>query len=380
MALDTRLLIMHVIHHLYMGGMENGLVNLVNNLPESNFRHVIVCIEDDSDFRERIVRKDVEIVLMNRSRIGVWTLRKQLFQLCRRLKPAIVHSRNLSGLDVLLPARLAGVSYCIHSEHGRDVDDLDGRNRKLALLRALHKPLISRYITVSKDLQDYLVHRVGVNSKYITQIYNGVNTERFFPARDKPSGILPESFIGQDKLVIGTVGRLQAVKDQATLIHAFANLLKHSPNLANQIYLAIVGSGALLDELRNLAYTLGVAENLWLPGKADNVADILRTFDVFVLPSLAEGISNTVLEAMATGLPVIATAVGGNVELVTENQNGRLFTPGDVKSLRALLTEYVTDVDQRNRHGQQARQTTLEHFSLKAMMSSYQHVYERKLN
>ncbi|SJM90244.1 Sugar transferase, PEP-CTERM/EpsH1 system associated [Crenothrix polyspora] len=379
MVVDERPLIMHVIHHLLMGGMENGLVNLINNLPESRFRHVIVCIENDSEFRERIVRKDVSIVVLNRSRIGVWALRRQLFGLCRSLKPAIVHSRNLSGLDALLPARLAGVPYCVHGEHGRDVDDLDGSNRKLALLRALHRPLINRYITVSKDLQDYLVGRVGVAVTRITQIYNGVDTGRFTPASDKPRSVLPENFQSPDKIVIGTVGRLQAVKDQATLLRAFAGLLEKHPDKASCLRLAIVGGGPLFDELRKLADSLGLTENLWLPGKADNIADILKAFDLFVLPSLAEGISNTILEAMATGLPCMVTAVGGSVELVTDGYNGKFFNPGDVHRLCDVMADYVSNAELRKQHGQNARQTVLERFSLDAMMFNYQQVYEHGL-
>ncbi|SJM92832.1 TIGR03088 family PEP-CTERM/XrtA system glycosyltransferase [Crenothrix polyspora] len=376
---EKRPLIMHVIHHLLMGGMENGLVNLINALPKNQFRHVIVCIENDSDFRERIVRKDVSIIVLHRSRIGVWALRKQLFVLCRRLQPALIHSRNLSGLDVLLPARLAGVRYCIHSEHGRDMDDLQGNNYKLLVLRALHRPLVNRYITVSKDLQHYLAAQVGVTKSRISQIYNGVDTERFHPTNNKPCDILPDAFMGANKLVVGTVGRLQAVKDQATLIRAFADLLNQSPEWVNRVYLAIVGAGPLFDELSKLVDTLGISKNVWLPGKTDNVADILKAFDIFVLPSLSEGISNTILEAMATGLPVLATAVGGNVELVKPGYNGQLFSAGDSSALRDLIAAYVTDDVLRKQHGMAARQVALTQFSLNAMVSAYQKVYEQGL-
>lgn len=378
-ALDKRPLIMHVIHHLMMGGMENGLVNLINYLPEAQFRHVIVCIEDDSDFRDRLVRKDVAIVVMNRSKIGVWALRRQLFDLCRRLKPAIIHSRNLSGLDVLLPARLAGVRYCIHSEHGRDMDDLQGSNRKLALLRLLHRPFVNHYITVSKDLQRYLIDQVGVATEKITQIYNGVDIDRFSPTSGNLPSILPEAFQNHNKIIIGTVGRLQAVKNQVSLMYVFADILKQRPEWRHCVYLAIIGGGPLFEELKLLGAVLGISENVWLPGKADNIPDILKAFDVFVLPSLAEGISNTILEAMATGLPIIATAVGGNVELVTDGHNGRLFKSGDTDALRDLISDYVINIDQRKQHGNNARQTVVSHFSMNTMMLQYQMIYEAGL-
>jgi len=373
---DTRPLVLHVIHQLAMGGMENNLVNLINRMPASGFRHAIACVEDFSDFRSRLVKPDVEVFALHRSRVGVQRLRLELFRLCRRLRPRIVHSRNRSGLDALLPARLAGVRYRVHGEHGWDVGDLHGESWKLMLLRRLHAPLVSRYITVSKDLERYLIRRVGVAARRVTQIYNGVDTERFAPAADKPTGLLPASLAGTDLVVIGTVGRIQAVKDQATLLRAFAALQSARPESRARLRLAVVGDGPLLGELRDLARSLGIAETTWMPGALGNVPDVLRLLDVFVLPSLSEGISNTILEAMASRLPVLATARGGNVELVEEGQNGRLFEPGDVPALTRLLAEYLDDPARRRAHADTARRRALERFSLDAMVASYQAVYE----
>ncbi len=379
MQQDKRPLIVHVIHHLVMGGMENGLVNLINRLPESRFRHAIVCIENDSDFRQRIVRGDVEIIALHRSQIGVWKLRVELFRLFQRLRPAIVHTRNLSGLDGLPPAWLAGIPCRIHGEHGRDIDDLHGDNRKLAWLRALHRPFVTRYIMVSKDLERYLINRVGVAAERITQIYNGVDTERFAPDALKPIGVLPPGFLGENKIVIGALGRIQPVKDQATLLKAFAELKKTAPELAGKVYLALVGDGPLLAELRQFAQTLGIAEQIWAPGARNDTPAVYRSLDIFVQPSLAEGISNTVLEAMSSGLPVVATAVGGNVELVEDGVTGRFFQPGDVDSLVKILAGYLADPGLRAAHADAARQTAVERFSLATMAAKYQEVYESLL-
>jgi sugar transferase (PEP-CTERM/EpsH1 system associated) len=370
---------LHVIHQLAMGGMENNLVNLINRMPPARFRHAIACVEDFSDFRSRLAKTDVEVVALHRARIGVQKLRLELFRLCRRLRPAIVHSRNRSGLDALLPARLAGVRYCVHGEHGWDVDDLHGEKWKLILLRRIHSPLVNRYITVSKDLERYLVRRVGIAARRVKQIYNGVDTERFSPGAEKPLGLLPASLAGPGLVVIGTVGRIQAVKDQATLIRAFAALLAARPGSTSRLRLAIVGDGPLLGELRGLASSLGIAELTWLPGALGHVPDVLRLLDVFVLPSLSEGISNTILEAMASRLPVLATARGGNVELIDEGQNGRLFEPGDVESLARLLGEYLDNPALRRAHADVARRRALERFSLDAMVASYQAVYQEAI-
>lgn len=369
-------LVVHVIHHLFMGGMENGLVNLINGMPRERFRHAIACVQDFNEFRQRITRPDVEVFALHRSRIGVWGLRRELYRLFRRLRPAIVHSRNMSGLDALLPARLAGVPRCIHGEHGWDVNDLGGKQLKPVILRKLHSPLVDRYITVSKDLQRYLVQRVGIRDSRITQIYNGVDTERFAPAANKPMDVLPEAFRGEDKVVIGTVGRLQPVKDQATLLRAFAALIGSHADLGKRARLAIVGYGPLEAALKDLVESLGIGEHVWLPGALKNVPDVLRSFDVFVLPSLSEGISNTILESMAVGLPVIATAVGGNVELIDDAESGCFFQPGDVSGLTATLARYVNDSAMRRSQGRRARQIAVERYGLQSMIGRYQSVYE----
>src|SRR5262249_25570966 len=157
-------------------------------------------------------------------------------------------SRNRSGLDALLPARLGGVRYCVHGEHGWDVDDLHGKKRKLILLRRLHSPLVDCYITVSRDLERYLTGRVGIAARRVTQVYTGLATARSAPGSDKPAGLLPPGLAGPDLFVIGTVGRIQAVKDQATLLRAFAELVRTNPASRARLRLAVVGDGPLLEE------------------------------------------------------------------------------------------------------------------------------------
>ncbi len=372
---ERRPLVLHVIHHLYTGGMENGLINVIDGLPDSEYRHAIACIEDASEFRRRLRRADVEVVALHRSRVGIWQLRRKLYGLCRRMRPAILHTRNLSGLDALLPGRLAGVRICVHGEHGWDVDNLRGNKWRPAMLRRLHSPLIDRYITVSRDLQRYLVNRVGVAESRITHICNGVDTTRFTSAAVKPINILPPHLRGEGLVVIGTVGRIQAVKDQATLLHAVTELVAADAEMRKVLRVAIVGDGPLLPQLRELANELGIADIAWLPGARDDIPEILRLFDVFVLPSLAEGISNTILEAMASRLPILATGVGGNVEIVEDGTWGRIFSPGDIGALSRLLDEYVRDPALRLAHADAARRAALAKYGLATMVQRYGATY-----
>jgi sugar transferase (PEP-CTERM/EpsH1 system associated) len=369
-------LVLHVIHQLATGGLENGLVNLINSMPRAAFRHAIACVEDYSAFRDRITVPGVDVFALQRSRIGVWKLRRELYRLCRGLRPAIVHTRNLSGLDAILAARAAGVRRVVHGEHGWDFSDLDGGARRSVLLRRLHAPFVSRYITVSKDLERYLVKRIGIAPARITQIYNGVDTSRFVPPAAPARNALPAAFAPPGTLVIGTVGRINPVKDHATLLRAFAALGVSAPALAVNARLVIVGDGPLLDASRALAASLAIEATTWFAGNRSDVPALLRAFDVFALPSLNEGISNTILEAMATGVPVVASAVGGNVELIDDGVTGLLVPPADSDALARAFLRYLAEGTLRASHGREARAAASARFSLPAMVDGYAGVYE----
>lgn len=376
---DDRPLILHVLHHLVTGGMENGLVNLINHLPHHRWRHRVLCIEDYSDFRDRILRPDVDVIALQRSKVGTWKLRQRIFAECRASAPAVVHTRNLSGLDALPPAWAAGRGVRVHSEHGWDVDNLDGSRFRPAALRRLHSVFVNRFVAVSKDIESYLCKRVGIHRSRIAQIYNGVDVDRFRPRDAGPCKGLPDGFAGTGTFVIGTVGRLQAVKDQATLLDAAAQLCERRPDLASRLRIAIVGGGPMNDALQSRAAALGVAARTWFAGPTADVAQILRNFDVFVLPSLMEGTSNTLLEAMASGLPLIATGVGGNLELLREGRTGEFFVPGDVPRLVSLIERYADDTELLRRHGLAARASAVADFSLPAMVRNYGELYAKMI-
>ena len=374
-------LIAHVIHHLVIGGLENGLVNLINSIPESKYRHVIVCMDDYSDFEKRIRRSDVEVIAMHKrpgqDPITQW----RLFKLFRRLKPAILHTRNLTALDALLPGMLAGIEVRIHGEHGRDVYDPDGRNKKLQLLRKLHRPLVKRYITVSKDLESYLTKQIGVKQDSIAQIYNGVDTERFYPANAEDSrDVFPEGFATDRHIVFGTVGRIQPVKNHRMLLEGFRLLLDRSPDLKGIVRLAIVGTGPLIGEVKEFITRHDLSAYTWLPGARHDIPDVLRCFDVFALTSVGEGISNTILEAMASGLPVVATAVGGNTELVIDGETGQTVPSNNPQSLAVAFERYVRDPDYRQNQAFASRQRALAAFSLDTMIRRYTDIYDHSLN
>ncbi len=374
---DMRPLIVHVIHRLQVGGLENGLVNLINRLPAECYRHAIVCLTDYTDFARRIETPDVPVFALHKRAGKDPASYLRLWRLLRRLRPALVHTRNLATLEAAVVASLAGVPCRIHGEHGRDVQDLDGSNRKYNALRRFCRHFVQHYITVSRDLAQWLQSSIAVPGEKISPICNGVDADKFHPL-DEIHPLARDFPFGAEDWVIGTVGRMETVKNQTSLARAFIRLCADS-RLRQRARLVLVGEGSLLPEVRRLLEQAGLLENCWLPGKRDDIASIMRGLDVFVLPSLAEGISNTILEAMASGLPVVATHTGGNPELVRQERTGLLVPVNDDAALAHALRRYVEDAGLQARHGQAARDTIEKNYSLACMVTNYHRVYARCL-
>jgi len=366
-----------VIHRLDYGGLENGVVNLINRLPPAEFEHAVVSVTDSTDFRNRIERDDVQVFELGKKPGIDWMLYFRMWRTFRSLRPNIVHTRNLATIEALVPAWLAGVSRRVHSEHGREMADIDGDNAKFNRVRRFFSWFAHRYVTVSQDLERWIIDDIGISSGKCTQIYNGVDTKKFFPGRvaapsDTPWAGLDEH---QPPFVIGAIGRLAAIKDQALLIRAFAALRSEEEERGRQLFLAIIGDGPAESELRRLVADLSIEPYVWMPGSRNDCDKLLRCFDLFVLPSLNEGISNTILEAMSSGLPVVATAVGGNPELVSAGVTGELFEPGNEESLIVTIRSYLSHADKLPQHGAAARATVERRFSLEVMVARYGDLY-----
>ncbi len=372
-------LIAHVLFRLGTGGLENGLVNLINTLPDDKYRHAVICMTDYSDFRNRINSDAVQVYCLNKKPGQDFAVYVRLWRLLRHINPDILHTRNLSALEAQLPGLLAGVKCRIHGEHGRDIDDVDGTNWRYVMLRRLFRPLVQRYMPMSKDLEDWLIKQIKVPITKISQVYNGVDINRFNENDAKPLSLLPIEFRDPKLLLIGTVGRLDPVKDQLTLVQSFIHLVKAHPELSHKVRLVIVGSGILMPSLQILTQDADMEHLVWFAGERHDVADIMQTLDLFVLPSINEGISNTILEAMASALPVIATKVGGNPELVVDGQTGYLVLKQDPIAMAAAFKHYLLQPELLKLHGQAGRSRVISTFSLNRMMTDYMAIYDKLL-
>tara|TARA_R110000851_G_scaffold86648_5_gene188589 strand:- start:61410 stop:62594 length:1185 start_codon:yes stop_codon:yes gene_type:complete len=377
----TTPLVAHIIYALGTGGLENGLINIINRTPPDRYRHVIICLTNADDFANRITLPGVQVIQLHKPAGQNFRVFWDLWKTLRILRPDIVHTRNLASLEMQLVTLLMPGIKRVHGEHGRDIHDLDGTNKKYNLLRKAMQPFVHRYIAVSRDLLQWLKHTLAIPEKKLRQIYNGVDAGKFSPRQDDaqlgdlaPPGLLPENAV-----VVGTVGRLAEVKNQQLLIEAVGYLYTKRPILRGTLRLVLVGDGPLKPQLVERVKQLGLSDVVWFSGDRSDVPALMQLMDIFILPSLAEGISNTLLEAMASGLPVIATSVGGNVELVEEGVNGRLVPVNNVVAMADALAELVDDPTLRQSMGEKGLALVRTTFNWEKTVADYLAVYDTLL-
>jgi len=375
---DGRPLVMHVLYSFDVGGLENGVVNLINHMPPERFRHAVVALAQCApDFCKRVQRSDVQFISLHKPPGHGIKRYPRFYRLCRQLRPAIVHTRNLAALEFAVPAALAGVPARVHGEHGWDTSDPGGTQRKYQLLRRAYSPFVHRYVALSGQIESYLTERVGIAASQVERICNGVDTLRFQPASARQA-VAGSPFDAPDTVIIGTVGRLQTVKDQLNLVRAVA-IARVQGEAGARLRLVIAGDGPQRAEVEAEIAATGIGDITWLAGARSDVPEVMRALDLFALPSQAEGISNTILEAMASGLPVVATDVGGNAELVIEGETGALVPAQNPHAMAQAFLRYTADAALRQSHGAAGRRRVERNFSIDNMVARYTRLYEQLL-
>ncbi len=360
----TKIRVIHIVYSFGTGGLEKGIATLVRNASEC-FEHIVLCLHSSGETAQFLPAGTSVIELhkpSGNSLSFVWKLRRTI----ERLKPAIVHARNWGGTDGIIAARLAGVRAAIQGEHGWLIDDPEGMNVKRLRLRRIFDYWTQEYTCVSQHLSQWLVKTVKVK-RPVTQIYNGVDIQVFSPG-ERGKSVRAELGLSDKSFIIGMVGRLDPIKDHPTLFRAYQTLKREYAD----IHLIIVGKGPERQRLERLA-----GSDILFLGNRQDIPAILQATDVFALPSLNEGISNTILEAMAVGLPVITTNVGGNPELARDGKTGMLVPPAEPMAICAALRNYIRNPELARIHGDAGRKIVVEQFSVEQMVQGYERVYKR---
>lgn len=373
---DSPRLVVHLVHQLDTTAAENGLLNLIRHMPPGRYRHAIVCLKDHPGHGAIFRQRDVEVITLNKRDGKDFAHYLRMFRTLRALHPDVIHTRNLCGMEGQLVAALAGVKSRVHGEHGRETPDPLGRRLKYQLLRRLLRPLISHFIAVSADLEEWLIDSVGAPPARVSQIANGVDSIHFHPRLGPPALVGPPGFMVDHAFVIGSVGVFDEDANYPALVDAFLRLAASGDPAHQRLRLLIIGDGPTRATCLDMLMRAGQAHRAWLPGRRPDVAQLLRAMDVFVLPGAGVGDSATILEAMATGLPVVASPAGTNAELVSTGFTGILVPEMTPALLASALGDYCRLPELVQRHGSRARAQVIANHSLPAMAQGYMAVYD----
>ena len=355
----------HVLHAFGFGGLEKGIATLIRH-GSADFEHLILCLAKTGE-SESLLPYGTQLLELHKKEGSSLRFFVDLSRKLRALKPDVVHTRNWGGIDGVIAANLAGMRRCVvQGEHGWGMEDAFGKSAKRVWIRRLLSLGVREFTCVSKQMESWLQGEVKVFAP-VSQIYNGIDTSLFSP-EGKKAALRHELGLKASTKLIGSIGRLDPIKDHVGLIQAFQEVHQSCPDCA----LIIVGNGPERERLEAMS-TPGV----YFLGARYEVAQILRDMDIFALASINEGISNTILEAMATGLPVVSTNVGGTPELITHEYNGLLAEPRDHGQLASYLLTYLQAPAMRAEHGQHNRRITQERFSIEAMVQGYELVWSR---
>lgn len=371
-----RKLVAHVVYSFKAGGLENVVVQLINKLPTEHFRHVVIALTECSEaFARRVVHRDVQFISLHKPPGQIFRMYPQLWRLFRELRPDVLHTCNLAALEVTPVAWASGVKRRIHAEHGWVVADPDGSNKRYRWVRRFYRPFVTQFVAVSRQLRDYLCGPIGVAAERVSLIANGVDTDRFRPAQSAEGKPADWPFAADD-WVVGTVGRLDPVKNQKLLVAACARLVARDEVARQRLRIVIVGEGEEKAALLRQLDATDMAGRTWLPGSRADVAELLRAMNCFVLSSIAEGTSCTLQEAMATGLAIVATAVGGNPDVLENGQCGMLVPSGNEDELARALASCLHQDAQVAALSANARQQALARHSLDAMIDAYENLFD----
>ena len=363
--------IAHIFLTLKIGGMEKVGIDLIEKLDPRKYENHIICLDELGSLGQQLVDKGYSIAVFHK---GMGFKVKVIWKLVRYFKKnhiKIVHTNNPAPhFWGGIAAWLAGVKVRIHTKHGRNFSHMPRR----VLLNRFSAFFSTKVITVSGDVARLTIDVEKVPRKKVKIIYNGIDVEHFkddgFDQSYKKSLGFP-----MDSYIIGSIARFNRDKDFETLVEAFAKIYTKYPHA----WLLLVGGGETLSDIKQLVNDLGLNQRVIFTGYRSDIKELLSLMDMYVLSTHTEGISISLLEALAMEKPAIATNVGGNGEIIEDRQNGILVPENDSDALAQSMATLIDNPELAREYGRKGRETVIEKFSLQNLVKEYEAIYREGL-
>lgn len=344
------------------GGAERVLVNLVGQLSQRGY-YPLICLRKSGWLSQQLEALPSQIKIIPQDGYINCRWFRHIGNLIRAEQVSVIHAHEFSmNVYGTILSAITGVPL-VTTVHGKSYYSEKWRRRFAYRLVSRG----SKMVAVSEDIRQFLINKVGIKEKHVITIPNGIDVSAYddrFDAEQRPTN-------GPRKYVIGSVGSLYPVKGHTYLLKALAIVLKKHPD----VICKIAGQGHLISQLEVEAAELGIEQRIEFLGLCDNIPQFLQNIDIFVLPSVSEGLPLAILEAMAAGKPIIATNVGGISEAVQDQRSGFLVPPRDPAALAQRITQVLADPVLSRELGAAGRERVKRHFSLEKMAKHYQALY-----
>jgi sugar transferase (PEP-CTERM/EpsH1 system associated) len=362
--------VLHLCESSDTGGAESMLVSLVESLDKTRYRSM-VCLLSEGWLNVQLEKRKIETVVIPQPHSFdiPWLFRA--FSLLKSRDIDVMHSHEFAtNVYASFLSRVTGIPV-VTTVHGKNYYGEKWR-RRMAYRFVARQSLM---VAVSHDLKRFLAHQVAIPQDSIRVVHNGIDLSRYAVQGKNHRSVRDELGISADQRVIGTVGNLFTVKGQTYLLRACQTVARAFPDFA----LLVAGEGEQLGKLEKEASDLGIAGNVKFLGFREDVPSLLQAMDIFVLPSLSEGLPLSILEALSLQKPVVATNVGGIPEIVEDGVTGYLVPPRDPEALADKILLLLQHPQTAANMGQAGRKKVEEDYGLDKMVREYQFLYEEAL-
>ncbi len=372
MAGGSRVRVLYLSHEFNVGGAEEMVLNLVRHLPGDRYEPIVCAIHAPGPVGKEIEATGKPFRTLGRTPgvfhpLAVGTI----YQYLRETQPDIVHTFLLTAS---LYGRFAAIAARVPIVIGTEVNIYQRKRREHAFAERLLMAGTDAVVASAESVKEFYVKQVGADPDRVEVIYNAVDFGAL--ATGAPRDLLRTRLgLPSNALVAGVIARLTEQKGHRFLIDALAQ----TPGL-DALHLLVIGDGPLRAELQKQAATLGIADRVSFLGSRRDLGDLLSTMDIFVLPSLWEGLPLSLVLAMGAGLPVVGTAVAGVPEVVQHGSTGSIVPPGDANALGRALLALIESPGERLRLGAAAREYVLPRFGIDQYVKSVSALYERLLD
>ena len=361
--------VLHLTRNMGIGGLERVIFDICRTIDRTMFDISVCCMHFKGEFGEKLERLGIPVHVLPNTREVDYLSFLKVHKLLKREKPHILHTHNSHAfIDGTISGILSHVPNVIHTDHARNFPD----KRRIMYAERICASFASKIVAVSEHTRDNLVHYEGIPREKIEVIYNGISELDFGSKIDETK---KKAELGIDACapIIGLGVRLSPQKGISYLLKAVKVLHTEFPNLL----LIVAGKGELSNELLNETASLGINDHVRFIGPRMDWNEILQVLDVYVLPSVWEGLPLAVLEAMAARKPIIATSVGGVPSAIIDGQTGLLVPARDVQELAKGIRLLLNDKVLAQRLATTAYERFSEHFSIQTMVRNYQRLYQQ---